>query len=194
MNANRTYIGPWETFTFVINSSTYTSGPSPYSGAASSQSVIVPGLHQHWFYGASQTLQVNAGDKLYTYVYLDPANTPSEVMLQWYEGSWEHGAYWGANNINWGTDGTESRRYMGPLPAAGGWVRLEVPASAVGLEGKTLNGMAFTLYGGRAWWDKAGKSSGIGSSSSLAGLTNLDYNLRSEERRVGKGCRTRRYT
>src|SRR5262245_25190161 len=37
--------------------------------------------------------------------------------------------------------------------------------------------MAFTLYGGRAWWDKAGKSSGIGSSSSLAGLTNLDYNL-----------------
>jgi YD repeat-containing protein len=36
-------------------------------------------------------------------------------------------------------------------------VRLEVDASAVGLEGKTLNGMAFTLYGGRAYWDKAGK-------------------------------------
>jgi RHS repeat-associated protein len=29
----------------------------------------------------------------------------------------------------------------------------------VGLEGKTLNGMAFTLYGGRATWDKAGKGS-----------------------------------
>jgi RHS repeat-associated protein len=36
-------------------------------------------------------------------------------------------------------------------------VRLEVPASSLGLEGKTLNGMAFTLYGGRASWDKAGK-------------------------------------
>jgi RHS repeat-associated protein len=47
---------------------------------------------------------------------------------------------------------------MGPLPAAGGWVRLEVDASAVGLEDKTLNGMAFTLYGGRAYWDKAGKT------------------------------------
>ncbi len=36
-------------------------------------------------------------------------------------------------------------------------MRLEVPASAVGLEGKTVNGMAFSLYDGRATWDKAGK-------------------------------------
>jgi hypothetical protein len=27
----------------------------------------------------------------------------------------------------------------------------------VGLEGRTLNGMAFSLYGGRATWDYAGK-------------------------------------
>src|SRR5262245_1669008 len=151
--------------------------PSPHSGAVSSQSAIAPVLHQHWFSGASQTLQVNAGDKLYAYVYLDPANTPSEVMLQWYEnGSWDHRAYWGANNISWGTDGTESRRYMGPLPAAGGWVKLEVPALAVGLEGKTLNGMAFTLYGGRAWWDKAGKTRGIAATKPLDGLANIAYN------------------
>jgi RHS repeat-associated protein len=50
---------------------------------------------------------------------------------------------------------------MGPLPAAGGWVKLEIPASAVGLEGKIVNGMAFTLYGGRAAWDKTGKISTI---------------------------------
>jgi len=46
---------------------------------------------------------------------------------------------------------------MGPLPATGGWIRLEVPASAVGLEGRALNGMAFTLYGGSAAWDYIGK-------------------------------------
>jgi hypothetical protein len=46
---------------------------------------------------------------------------------------------------------------MGPLPAAGQWVRLAVPAAQVGLEGKTLNGMAYTLYDGRATWDYAGK-------------------------------------
>jgi RHS repeat-associated protein len=150
--------------------------PSPYSGAVSHQSGIPAGVHQHFFWGATQTLQVNAGDKLYAHVYLDPANTPSEVMLQWNDGVWEHRAYWGANNIGFGVDGTESRRYMGPLPAAGGWVKLEVPVSAVGLEGKTLNGMAFTLYGGRAWWDKAGKTRGIASSVPLDGLANIGYN------------------
>ena len=134
-----------------------TSGLTPYSGSASHVSRVAAGMHQHYFYGATQQLQVGAGETLYAYVYLDPANMPTELMLQWNDGSWEHRAYWGSNQINWGTDGTNSRRYMGPLPAAGQWVRLEVPASQVGLEGRTLNGMAFTLYGGRAVWDKAGK-------------------------------------
>ncbi len=135
--------------------------PSPFSGSLSHQSNPVAGLHQHYFYGATGTnaLTVNAGDKLYAYVYLDPMNPPSEVMLQWNDGTWEHRAYWGANQIGYGTDGTASRRYMGPRPALGQWVRLEVPASDVGLEGKTLQGMAFTLYGGLATWDRAGKTS-----------------------------------
>ena len=46
---------------------------------------------------------------------------------------------------------------MGGLPPTGQWVRLAVPAAQVGLEGSTLNGMAFTLQGGRATWDYAGK-------------------------------------
>jgi hypothetical protein len=89
---------------------------------------------------------------------LDPANVPSEVMLQWNDVSWEHRAYWGTNSIQWGVDGTASRRYMGPVPPAGQWVRLEVPADQVGLEGKVLVGMAFTLSDGRATWDRAGKA------------------------------------
>ena len=135
--------------------------PAPTSGATSHQSSVVGGLHQHFFAGATDKLTVGAGEKLVVYVYIDPANVPSEVMLQWNSDAegWNHRAYWGANNIGWGTDGTGSRRYMGALPGAGQWVRLEVPASQVGLEGKTLNGMAFTLYGGRATWDRAGKSS-----------------------------------
>jgi len=133
------------------------SGPSPYSGTVSHQSNVTAGLHQHYFWGTTQPLQVNPGDRLYAYVYLDPANVPSQVMLQWNDGNWEHRAYWGANIIGWGEDGTASRRYMGQLPAAGGWARLEVDASAIGLEGKAVNGMAFTLYGGRANWDRAGK-------------------------------------
>jgi YD repeat-containing protein len=135
------------------------SGLSPYSGTAYHQSGLAAGFHQHHFSDATQTLQVNAGDRLYAYIYLDPANPPREVMLGWNgNGSWEHRAYWGENIIDLGVNGTASRRQMGPLPPAGQWVRLEVPASQVGLEGKTLNGMTFTLYGGTANWDQAGKA------------------------------------
>ena len=71
------------------------SNPSPYSGALAHQSAIASGFHQHYFQGASATLAVDVGDTLFAYVYLDPANPPSELMLQWNDGSWEHRAYWG---------------------------------------------------------------------------------------------------
>jgi hypothetical protein len=133
--------------------------PTPNSGSLASQSTIAAGEHQHFFYNATTTLSIGTGDVLYAYVYLDPANPPSEVMLMWNDGTWAHGAYWGANSISFGTEGTASRHYMGPLPATGKWVHLQVPASQVGLEGSTLNGMAFTLFGGRATWDTAGRLS-----------------------------------
>ena len=140
--------------------------PGAFSGTKSHQSrnfgQLEPpnSFHQHLFEGATTTFPVNVGDKLFTYVFLDINNMPREIMLQWKDANgWEHRAYWGANIItNLGTDGTNSRRYMGPLPRAGTWVRLEVPASLVGLEGATLNGMAFTLDGGRATFDLAGKT------------------------------------
>ncbi|MFN7928346.1 MAG: RHS repeat-associated core domain-containing protein [Blastocatellia bacterium] len=139
-----------------------TAAPTPFSGSSSHQSSTVAGVHQHYFYGATNTLTLTASDSLYAWVYLDPTNPPTEVMLQWNNGDWEHRAYWGADQIGWGVNNTNSRRYVGALPATGGWVRLEVPASAVGLVGSTLNGMAFTLYGGKATWDRAGKTALIG--------------------------------
>ncbi len=135
------------------------SNPAPNSGALAHQSVLAAGEHQHFFSGATATLQIATGDSLYAFVYLDPNNLPSEIMLQWNDGSWEHRAYWGGNSLAFGIEGTASRRYMGPLPAPGGWQRLTVPASQVNLEGKTLNGMAFTLFNGRATWDTAGRLS-----------------------------------
>ena len=141
--------------------------PTPFSGSLADQSGIASGLHQHYFYNATTTLTVNTGDTLIAYVYLDPANVPSEIMLQWNDGTWDHRAYWGANNIDWGTNGTNSRRFMGALPPAGQWVRLQVPASLVGLEGGVLNGMALTLYNGRATWDHAGKASSTNAPSTF---------------------------
>jgi hypothetical protein len=137
------------------------SNPAPYSGSKAHQSVLKEGLHQHYFLDATDKLNVSAGDKLFAYVYLDPANPPRQVMLQWHEATgnmsgWDHRAYWGANEIVFGMDGTDSKRPMGKLPATGRWVRLEVPANLVGLEGMTIDGMAFTLFDGAATWDKAG--------------------------------------
>ena len=117
------------------------SNPAPFSGTLAHQSELASGEHQHHFRDSSTTLDVAVGDTLFVYVYLDPTNPPSELMLQWTDGSnWEHRAYWGANQITWGSDGSASRRYMGPLPALGQWVRLEVPAALVGAGGAHVEG------------------------------------------------------
>jgi Glycosyl hydrolase family 9/Cellulase N-terminal ig-like domain len=132
--------------------------PTPYSGLLAQQSAIASGEHQVYFDDATATLTVESNAVLYAWIYLDPSNLPSEAMLQWNDqsGSWEHRAYWGANLVTSGVDGTASRTNMGALPAAGQWVQLTVPAAVVNLAGSTVNGLAFTLYGGRATWDCAG--------------------------------------
>jgi hypothetical protein len=139
-----------------------TADPAPFAGREAHRSVVSVGMHQHYFDSATQRLQIDPDDYLFAHVFLDPANPPEQVMLQWNDGaSWEHRVYWGANTkqLNWGENGTESRLPMGLLPSTGRWVKLEVPASYAGLERRQLSGMAFTLVGGRAVWDKAGKRS-----------------------------------
>ena len=58
--------------------------------------------------------------------------------------------------VHFGMDGTASRRNMGPLPASGKWVRLEIPADRVGLAGKEINGLSFDQFDGHVLWGKAG--------------------------------------
>ena len=141
-----------EPFTWV------SANPTPYSGTQAHQSALMAGTHQHYFSLSTSTFTVGTGDTLMAYIYLDPANPPTEVMMQFNDGStWDHRAYWGANQIAWGVNGTAGLRSMGALPPTGQWVRLEVPASQVGLEGKTVKAISFTLYGGRATWDRVGK-------------------------------------
>lgn len=119
-------------------------------------------LHQHSFDRAVSVIRPGTGDMLYAWINLDLKYPPAEVMLQFQtmeangSYSWDHRAYWGENRIAFGQDGTASRYPMGALPEAGQWVRLEVPASVVGLEGKIIEGVTFTLWGGRAAWDSAG--------------------------------------
>ncbi len=121
---------------------------------------------QHSFRSANRTFTVAEADQLFAYVWLDPEAPPETVMLQWNDGTWDHRAFWGADKINFGEIGsdTPAHKPMGPLPATGEWVRLEVDPAAVGLEpDSVLNGMAFVQYGGTAYWDLAGVATTRGS-------------------------------
>ncbi len=135
--------------------------PSPrLSGYSAWQSGLAEGFHQLFFTGDARGFAVAEGEVLVAHVFLDPQHPPREVMLQWYDGSWEHRAYWGENLIPFGIDGSAALRPMGELPKSGQWVRLEVPARLVGLEGRVLRGAALSLHGGRATWDALGKRPG----------------------------------
>lgn len=121
------------------------------------ESALADGIHEHSFDQAEATLDVAPGDVLFAYIFIDPQHVPKTVMLEWNDGSNEHRAFWGENHIPYGRMGTDGQRPMGKLPPAGRWVRLEVPAKSVGLEGRTVKGMVFRLHSGRARWDAAGK-------------------------------------
>ncbi len=125
------------------------------------------GLYGHWFEGDPVGLAVGKGDVLYAYVYLPAQEAPLMVALEWNDGkrrkdgspapaAWNHRAFWGSDLLKDGKPGTPSRFRAGDLPAAGRWVRLEVPAARVGLEGEVLRGVAFKMYGGQASWGRTG--------------------------------------
>ncbi len=115
------------------------------------------GVHGHRFHTAPVGFQVEPGEHLFAWVFIVPEQKPETIMLEWHDGqNWEHRAYWGDDKIGVGQPNTTSRFSMGPLPEAGKWVRLEVPAKSVGLENKSVKGMSFTLHGGQCDWHFAG--------------------------------------
>jgi hypothetical protein len=135
-------------------------GPAPQSGKLAHRfQKSGGGSSEHWFTGATAKLEVESGDTLFSWVYLDPANPPKEIMLMWHASGWEHRAYWGANLITYGENGSAGRYRMGDLPPAGKWVKLIVPAKLVGLEKLPADGMGFAHVDGQATWDAAGKTS-----------------------------------
>lgn len=134
---------------------------------------------QHYFQGAARPLKAGPGDVFFAYVYLDPANPPKEIMLQFNDGSWEHRAYWGDDLIPFGSANSPSRHSLGPLPKVGEWVRLEVAATDVGFISADvpINGMSFDQAAGRVYWDKAGMVKSSVSSGASAPLGDVLWAL-----------------
>ena len=113
-------------------------------------------------------LILTEGDRFYAYAYLDPKDPPEALEMAWHDSrGWEHRAYWGQNLFD-GKDGRHNTMRlwpMGPLPAAGKWARLEVPALAVGYAPgspwPSVHGWGFQVAGGTVYFDQCGTANPI---------------------------------
>ena len=116
------------------------------------------GLAQDVWETDGTPLKLPTQAKFVAHVYLEPADLPQAIMVQFNKGGWKHRAVWGNYEIiDWGAKGTNERVAMGELPAAGSWVRLEFPVTTVGLQpGDDVSGFALTQHGGTVYWDQVG--------------------------------------
>jgi hypothetical protein len=116
------------------------------------------GLAQDFYQSGAAPLPILPEGKIFAHVFLDPANLPKSIMVQFHKGDWKHRAVWGEYDpIPFGAPNTTEKVHFGPLPEAGKWVKLEIPIEKVGLvPGEPITGVAMTQYGGTVYWDKVG--------------------------------------
>ena len=87
------------------------------------------------------------GAYLSQWVWLDPKETPRAVSIALHDGQrWAFHAIWGEKTCR--------GRYMGPLPAAGGWQELRLPLEWTPLADEPIRGLSFAADRGRAFWDR----------------------------------------
>jgi hypothetical protein len=127
---------------------------------------------QVFFLDSPTKLPIAAGDVLTAYVYIAPGEVPDMLAITWFKvpWGWSTSAYWGADQLVDWDKSRPPRVRIGDVPKAGGWVRLEVPASAVGLEGVSLQGLGLSAFksgaifkSGTLFWDRMGKRPRAGS-------------------------------
>ncbi|MCL7413099.1 MAG: FG-GAP-like repeat-containing protein, partial [ANME-2 cluster archaeon] len=125
------------------------------------QEVQGPATAQHYFYDTYSPYRMGTGENISVWVYLDPLSEPiDEIMVQVRaNNTWNNRAYWGSDTIQWGTNNTTSRQYIGPLPASGAWYELALNSTQIGLDGQLVEGMAFAIHESsnnvaRVWFDE----------------------------------------
>jgi RHS repeat-associated protein len=137
-------------------------------GVVSHRSTPYAGMHQHYVTFSTGVL-IPAGATISQWVYIEPgAQPPGELELQFDANdstTWLHRAWWGSYDLIFGTGNScpSNCNQSTQLPVAGRWALLTVamgPAQGavsgldVGMTGRTMVGLAFTLYGGAGavWW------------------------------------------
>lgn len=144
----------------------------PHSGDQSRKQ-SAEALVQHTITTKPSDISMDLSSRLYTWVYLDPENPPSALMLQVNDGDWDQRIVFGSDEIEYGRRDEDWNGYRrgGPLPPVGQWHKLEFRASDLGLNSTSrIAGMAFTQFAGLAYWDTTGWSSDKGASAELREL------------------------
>ena len=115
------------------------------------------------FFSGGATFDVPANGRITAQCFLDPANPPTSIMIQFHVGGWNHRAFWGEEGaIPFGQVRTPERVKMGALPKTGEWVKLDIPIDKIGLKpGMKVTGYAFTQFGGTVSWDRLSMSSRV---------------------------------
>ncbi len=142
---------------------------------------------QHTWINKDKPVAVDLSTRLSTWVYLDPGNPPAAIMLQVNDGDWEHRVVLGSDDIQYGRREVDwdGYRRRGDLPELGKWCKLEVSARDVGLQpGDSIIGMAFTQFGGTAYWDSTNWSTDSGVSDELVQLLSISSTDRTDQDRT----------
>ncbi|MGV3483174.1 MAG: PSD1 and planctomycete cytochrome C domain-containing protein, partial [Planctomycetaceae bacterium] len=136
-----------------------------FSGEAALSRTADQAVAQDSFAGGASFAMPKDGT-LFVHCFLDPQNPPQAIMVQFHVDGWKHRAVWGdEEKIPFGDPGTHQKVPMGDLPEAGRWVRLEIPAADLGMQGgPTVTGYAFTQFGGSVTWDRLGVASRVDTS------------------------------
>jgi hypothetical protein len=114
-----------------------------------------PGVQSGFGFGLDTWITPAASDQFVAYVLIDPCNPPTTLGFTWSasQAGKVYGAYWGEPNPQW--DATTWWTRLGPLPAAGSWVRLTAPASE--LAGLVVDVSNTYQIGGKVWYDRYGR-------------------------------------
>ena len=132
-----------------------TKDKGPVQSGVTSLKRTAKGVAQDFFAGGA-SFDIPPNGKISAWCYIDPANPPQAIMLQYFVGGWNHRAVWGEEGaIPFGKVRTPEKVTMGKLPEAGKWVELTVPAERLGLKpGMKVTGYAFTQFDGTVYWDR----------------------------------------
>lgn len=125
-----------------------------FSGSRAIRRTSKNTVSQDFFHGAASFVIPKDG-KFVVQCFVDADDPPEAIMVQFHTDGWKNRAVWGAKEkIPFGKDGTTEKVFMGALPQAGKWTKLEFDAAKVGLKPNTkVDGYAFTQFSGTVSWD-----------------------------------------